>query len=68
MPLFEYQCKDCGARFEALVIGSRTPDGCPRCGSAGIEKQFSTFGLGASGSSSPGSSWKPSACGPTGGG
>jgi putative FmdB family regulatory protein len=45
MPLFEYRCTSCGHRFEALVIGSRTPV-CPRCDSEELEKQFSTFGLG----------------------
>jgi len=43
MPLFEYQCRSCGHRFEALVIGSRTPV-CPRCQSEDLDKQFSTFG------------------------
>ena len=47
MPLFEYQCVTCGHRFEALVVGSRTPV-CPRCAGEELEKQFSTFGMGAS--------------------
>ena len=47
MPLFEYQCKTCGHRFEALVTGSRQPQ-CPRCESRELEKQFSTFGCGSS--------------------
>jgi putative FmdB family regulatory protein len=46
MPMFEYQCRTCGHRFEALVIGSRTPE-CPRCQSVELEKQHSTFGCGA---------------------
>jgi putative FmdB family regulatory protein len=45
MPLFEYQCITCGHRFEALVVGSRTP-ACPRCKSEDLEKQHSTFGMG----------------------
>ena len=48
MPLFEYQCKTCGHRFEALVVSSRTPS-CPRCQSDQLEKQHSTFGFGGSG-------------------
>jgi putative FmdB family regulatory protein len=48
MPLFEYQCNACGRRFEALVVGSRKP-ACPRCAGEDLEKQFSTFGMGASG-------------------
>jgi putative FmdB family regulatory protein len=45
MPLFEYQCRTCKHRFEALVVGSRTP-ACPRCASEDLEKQHSTFGVG----------------------
>lgn len=48
MPLFEYQCRTCGRRFEALVVSSRTPS-CPQCKSEDLEKQHSTFGCGASG-------------------
>ena len=48
MPLFEYQCKTCGHRFEALVVGSRVP-ACPRCRSEELEKQHSTFGCGGRG-------------------
>jgi len=48
MPLFEYQCKTCRHRFEALVVGSRRP-ACPRCTSEELEKQHSTFGCGGSG-------------------
>ena len=48
MPLFEYHCKTCGHRFETLVVGSQTPS-CPRCASAELEKQHSTFGFGGLG-------------------
>jgi putative FmdB family regulatory protein len=48
MPLFEYQCRTCGHRFEALVTGSRMP-ACPRCASGDLEKQHSTFGFGGPG-------------------
>ena len=53
MPLFEYECRECGKRFEALVVGTRRP-ACPICGSEDSEKQLSTFGVGASSSSSAG--------------
>jgi putative FmdB family regulatory protein len=47
MPLFEYQCKSCGRRFEKLVFGASTPSiACPACDSREVEKQFSTFGFG----------------------
>lgn len=57
MPMFEYQCQECGHRFEALVIANRRPDACPRCKSPEIEKQFSTFGLGGGGGFASSSSW-----------
>jgi len=63
MPMFEYQCKDCGHRFEALVFGNRTPV-CPACKSDAIEKQFSTFGMG--GGSNAGGPSRSAPCGPVG--
>lgn len=51
MPLFEFACRACGHRFETLVIGQRTPE-CPKCHETDLEKQFSTFGMGGSRSSS----------------
>ncbi|MBL8142199.1 MAG: zinc ribbon domain-containing protein [Acidobacteria bacterium] len=49
MPLFEFSCRDCGHRFETLVMGDRTPV-CPHCDSRTLDKQFSTFGMASSGS------------------
>jgi putative FmdB family regulatory protein len=45
MPLYEYSCRDCGRRFEALVFGSERP-GCPACGGRKLEKLLSTFAVG----------------------
>jgi putative FmdB family regulatory protein len=66
MPLFEYLCKACHHRFEALVVGTRRPEACPRCHGPEIEKQYSTFGMG--GGYSSGSSRGSSSCGTSGGG
>jgi len=66
MPLFEYQCKTCGHRFEALVAGSRTP-ACPRCSGDDLEKQFSTFGMGSAVRSAGGGAAAGPSCS-TGGG
>jgi putative FmdB family regulatory protein len=66
MPLFEYQCKTCGHRFEALVLGARQPQ-CPRCEGADLEKQFSTFGCGASSGGSGGRASRGPSCAPGGG-
>jgi putative FmdB family regulatory protein len=49
MPLFEFTCRECGHRFETLVMGSRQP-ACPRCSSASLEKLYSTFGTRSAGS------------------
>jgi len=66
MPLFEYRCKSCGQRFEALVIGNRKP-ACPRCDSEDLEKQASTFGLGGPGADRAGGGYSRPSCS-TGGG
>jgi len=66
MPLFEYQCRECGRRFEALVTESRRPV-CPSCKSENLEKLVSVFGVGGPGSSSGWSSAAKSNCGSGGG-
>ena len=66
MPLFEYQCRMCGHRFEALVAGGRTPS-CPRCQSEDLEKQHSTFGFGGPGRGAGSGSYSAPSCS-TGGG
>ncbi len=60
MPLFEYRCEKCGARFEKLVMTSKRDEViCVKCGSEQTKRQFSTF---ATSSVSSGS-----ACAPSGG-
>ena len=43
VPIYEYVCESCGARFEELVgshVGLRTADVCcPVCGSGQVERQ-----------------------------
>lgn len=45
MPIYEYQCRACGERFEHFARSTRDrgPRRCPACGSPEIERQFSTF-------------------------
>jgi putative FmdB family regulatory protein len=45
MPIFEYVCKQCNHRFEALVRASTTV-ACPACKSASLEKQVSVSAKG----------------------
>lgn len=61
MPLFEYECRECGHRFEAFIFGSRHP-ACPECGSEELEKLLSSFGVGSAGSSGSKGSSKSSSC------
>jgi putative FmdB family regulatory protein len=42
MPIFEYLCKKCDHRFEAIVNGSTVVE-CPACASRRLEKQLSVF-------------------------
>jgi len=42
MPIYEYQCKKCGAHMEVLVRSSdKQPKRCRQCG-GGLEKLFSS--------------------------
>jgi putative FmdB family regulatory protein len=42
MPIFEYICKGCGKKFEAIVYGSKQSE-CPACKGTELEQQLSTF-------------------------
>jgi putative FmdB family regulatory protein len=53
MPIFEYLCQKCGTRFEVLLSSAGTKETCASCGSAKVEKQFSTFSPSVATSSSP---------------
>jgi len=50
MPIFEYRCEGCGHMFEAILIGSQTPE-CPQCHTEKLQKQLSTFAVTKGGSS-----------------
>jgi len=67
MPMYEYQCRDCGERFDELVSGSGVDDReitCPNCGKNNAERLMSAFASAGGGSSQPVSSG--SSCGPSG--
>ena len=67
MPLFEYICKKCGHRFEALVFGSEPPD-CPMCHSRELEQISSSFATSGSSKSGGISSGSGIGCGASSGG
>ena len=45
MPIFEYQCRKCGAKFEKLVSSADVTATCKECGSARVEKLLSVFAV-----------------------
>jgi len=47
MPIYEYNCKKCGDKFEKLLKiseGDKKVE-CPGCGSSDVKKIFSVFGF-----------------------
>ena len=44
MPIFDYSCKGCGHRFDALVLRNETVS-CSKCGSTELEKNLTTPAL-----------------------
>ena len=54
MPIYEYQCLECGEKFEKLVRSTNSPVKieCPKCGGRKVEKLLSVFGVQTSGSTS----------------
>jgi putative FmdB family regulatory protein len=47
MPIYEFECRPCGCRFEKLLrIGAEAVVHCPSCGAADVGKRPSAFGIG----------------------
>jgi putative FmdB family regulatory protein len=45
VPIYEFECRSCGARFEDLVPAGQTAP-CPQCESSDVERRFSPIGEG----------------------
>ncbi|MFN8151275.1 MAG: zinc ribbon domain-containing protein [Solirubrobacterales bacterium] len=45
MPIYEFECAECGERFEELSAAGTETATCPACGAAGAERRLSSFGL-----------------------
>ncbi len=45
MPIFEFECRQCGLEFEKLVrrAGAVAEVECPACGSRKVDEKLSTF-------------------------
>ncbi|MDW8408631.1 MAG: zinc ribbon domain-containing protein [Anaerolineae bacterium] len=66
MPIFEYECPDCGDSFEKLVrsTSSTAKVVCPQCGSVKPRRKLSAFAASVRGG---GGSVSSSDCGSSGG-
>jgi len=52
MPVYEFVCPACGARFDRLLTMSAGDPSCPGCGGADVHRRLSVIaGLGGSGAS-----------------
>ncbi|MGN6665094.1 MAG: FmdB family zinc ribbon protein [Solirubrobacterales bacterium] len=40
MPIYEFECEECGARFEELIAAGAAA-ACPRCGSEWAQRLYS---------------------------
>lgn len=66
MPIYEFHCDACDRDSEVLVRSSDWKGTCcPHCGSARLEKKFSTFAASVpgGGGDGPSCSGTPSSCG-----
>jgi putative FmdB family regulatory protein len=44
MPIYEYECRACGHRFEQLILHSTTPE-CPSCRGHELDRLISLFAV-----------------------
>lgn len=45
VPIYEFDCSKCGARFEELVPAGQTAP-CPQCKSSEVQRRYSPIGEG----------------------
>ncbi len=43
MPIYEFECAKCGARFEEIVKAGQTAP-CPQCKSSEVKRRYSQIG------------------------
>ena len=50
MPIYEYECRKCGEKFELRrnIADSDSEVGCPKCGAENPLRVFSVFSTGSS--------------------
>jgi putative FmdB family regulatory protein len=47
VPMYEYECRSCKARFEHLVFDRTAEVVCRKCGSGDVAQLLSTFAVGS---------------------
>ena len=45
MPIYEFECQECGARFEELIPAGDTAP-CPQCKSSEVQRRYSQISKG----------------------
>jgi putative FmdB family regulatory protein len=43
MPIYDFECRACGHRFDELVKDAEQHPPCPECAAPGAQRRFSTF-------------------------
>ena len=68
MPIYEFDCQDCGDNFESLVMSFTKLYGvkCPECDSENIQKKISTFAVKGDFGSSSAFNTSTASCAPGG--
>ena len=49
MPIYEYECGECGHQFEALILPKTTGTACPECNSTKLDRLVSSFAVDSEG-------------------
>lgn len=63
MPIFEYECRDCGAHFEKIVASHAEKVTCKQCASRRVEQLLSAFAVSGGRDNSISSETGPCPCG-----
>jgi len=67
MPIYGYECNECGQKFETLVRSSSQTPSCPSCESKDLTRQLSLIAAPAkSGGGDAPSACEMGGCGPCG--
>jgi putative FmdB family regulatory protein len=63
MPIFEYQCRDCGSKFEKISYSLGAEILCKNCSSTQVEKLLSVFAVAGTSQGALSSEPGPCPCG-----